>query len=362
MHKRARHSHKILFLKDKSMDFPQSISFTITNHCNLRCRMCGQWSEEGYIHNHIKNPGSLLPLSEWKRIVDEIAPHRPSYILLRGGEPFLFPGIIALIEHIHEKGIFISIDTNGTLVEKYAQDLVRIGNMHLTFSVDGPEEIHDSVRSVKGSFQKIKHAIALLNDLEHSSGSKLSKSICFTISPYSYLGLGEMPNVARSMSIPSMNIVPFYYFPAEVGKRYEAELRMHFNCQAFSWKGFHHEDSGIDFRRFRTEYRNYLANLGEIIDFPYMKLTEEEYDTWFNDPTALVGSQLCNNVETLIDIQPDGEANFCVDFPDYSIGNVKEATIADLWNGTKAAQFRAYRRKNPLAICYRCGSKYMSEI
>ena len=25
----------------------------------------------------------------------------------------------------------------------------------------------------------------------------------------------------------------------------------------------------------------------------------------------------------MIDIQPNGETNFCVDFPDYSIGNVK---------------------------------------
>ena len=32
-------------------------------------------------------------------------------------------------------------------------------------------------------------------------------------------------------------------------------------------------------------------------------------------------------MERLIDIQPDGEANFCVDFPDYSIGNVKQASI-----------------------------------
>jgi MoaA/NifB/PqqE/SkfB family radical SAM enzyme len=343
------------------MDFPQNISFTITNLCNLRCRMCGQWSEEGYIHNRVRNPARLLPLADWKRIVDEIAPHHPSYILLRGGEPFLFPGILSLIEHIHEKGIFISIDTNGTLVEKYARDLVRIGNMHLTFSVDGPEEIHDAVRSVKGSFQKIKHAIARLNELEESSGVKLSKSICFTISPYSYLGLGEMPDVARSMSISMMNIVPYYYFPAEVGKRYDAELHQHFDCEAFSWQGFHHEESGIDFERFREEYRQYLASLGEIIDYPYMKLTEEEYGTWFNDPTTPVRSQRCNNVETLIDIQPDGEANFCVDFPDVSFGNVTQASIEELWNSPRAARFRAYRRKTPLAICYRCGSKYMSE-
>ncbi len=31
------------------MSFPQTVSFTLTNACNLRCRMCGQWSDEEYI-------------------------------------------------------------------------------------------------------------------------------------------------------------------------------------------------------------------------------------------------------------------------------------------------------------------------
>ena len=73
------------------------------------------------------------------------------------------------------------IDTNGTILNKYAADIVRIGNMHITFSVDGPEEIHDKVRNVKGCFKKIKENIALLNDLEKDNEHKISKSICFTI-------------------------------------------------------------------------------------------------------------------------------------------------------------------------------------
>ena len=31
------------------MDFPAFVSFTITNACNLRCTMCGQWSPDGYV-------------------------------------------------------------------------------------------------------------------------------------------------------------------------------------------------------------------------------------------------------------------------------------------------------------------------
>ena len=284
--------------------------------------MCGQWSEEGYIRNKMRDTNSPMKLPDWKRLVDEIAGYKIRFVLIRGGEPFLFHGIIELLDYINDKGIFISIDTNGTVLNKYAEDLVRIGNMHITFSVDGPEEIHDYVRGVKGSFGKTKENITLLNELEKNSSNKISKSICFTISSYSYKGLGEMPDVARNLGITSINIVLYYYFSSACGKIYEEEMVKNFECNAFSWKGFHHEDSGIDFDLFKEEYKKYLAGLGGIENFPYMPFNEDNYKTWFQDSYTPVGSLKCENVKNLIDIQPDGEANFCIDFPDYSMQSV----------------------------------------
>jgi MoaA/NifB/PqqE/SkfB family radical SAM enzyme len=344
------------------MDFPQFISFTVTNACNLRCKMCGQWSEEGYIKNKAKcpDPVTKMKLEDWKRLVDEAANYQIRFILVRGGEPFLFPGLIELLEYINSKGIFISLDTNGTMLEKYAEDLANIGNMHITFSIDGPEEIHDNVRGIKGSFKKTKENIVLMQKLDRDH--RITKSICFTISKFSYKGLGAMPDVARSMNIESVNIVPYYYVPDEVGKQYEKELKDVFDSSAYSWKGFHHDDSGIDFEIFTKELAKYKANLNGIENFPYLPLTLEEYKSWFSDSTTLVGSSECKNVERLIDIQPDGEANFCVDYPDYSFGNARESTIKELWNSPKAEKFREYRRMKPLAVCNRCGGKYISEI
>jgi MoaA/NifB/PqqE/SkfB family radical SAM enzyme len=344
------------------MNFPQIISFTVTNACNLGCKMCGQWSEEGYIKNKTSDVGSQLKLNDWKKLVDEIAEQKIRFVLIRGGEPFLYPGIMELLGYINSKGIFLSIDTNGTAIEKYASDLIRMGNMHITFSVDGPAEIHDDVRGVKGSFAKTKESIELINKLEKETGKKISKSICFTISKYSYKGLGEMPSVAREMGITSINIVPYYYFSKEVGEKYNAELEYNFGSTAFSWNGFHHEDSGIDFDIFKEELGKYINSLGSIENFPYMPLQLDEYKTWFGDPYSIVGSTQCMNVEKLIDIQPNGDANFCIDFPDYCIGNVKDLSLAQIWNGEKAEKFRDYRRTKPLAICYRCGAKYCSEI
>jgi radical SAM protein with 4Fe4S-binding SPASM domain len=246
------------------------------------------------------------------------------------------------------------------MLKTYAAEIVHIGNIHLTVSVDGPQEIHDQVRGVEGCFERIREGLAQLDEIESGSSQKISRSICFTISRYSYHGLGAMPDVARSLGINSVAIVPYYFVPEHVGKEYENELQTHFGCPAFSWRGFHHADSGVEIDSFLEQYRTYLSNLGGIHNYPYMAFSEDDYRIWFGDPTTPVGIGHCPNVERLIDIQPQGKANFCVDFPDYEIGNVMDATIEALWNSERAQRFREYRRKQPLAICHRCGSKYMS--
>jgi radical SAM protein with 4Fe4S-binding SPASM domain len=170
-----------------------------------------------------------------------------------------------------------------------------------------------------------------------------------------------MAGVARNLGMKSINIVPYYYVPNEVGQRYADELKS-LGVEAFSWNGFHHEDSGIDYDEFVRQLRAFLADLGEIENFPFMPMNEERYRIWFADATTPALPTECNNVEKLIDIQPDGEANFCVDFPDYSVGNVLDSTITTLWNSDRAERFREYRRSQPLAVCHRCGAKYIAEL
>ena len=343
------------------MDFPQRASLTLTNACNLKCKMCGQWSNEGYMHGMKENLKQEMTLLEWKSCVVELAEHNITSVLLRGGETFLYPDIIELLEYFKSKGIFTSIDTNGTQLKKFAEDIIRIGNIHLTISIDGPEQIHDNVRGIKGTFKRVKEGIDLLNELETKKDKKISKAINFTISGFSYKGLGVMPDVARNLSINMISIVPYYYFPEHVGKAYEAEMATHLDCKAYSWRGFHHENSGVDFEEFKAEYRKYLTNLGDIHNYLFIDFSEDDYRVWFTDPLTPVEPLQCNAIEKWIDIQPSGDANFCVDFPDYVIGNVRESTIEKIWNSEKAERFRAYRRRRPLPICYRCGAKYMSE-
>ena len=307
-------------------------------------------------------PVPAMTLEDWKRVVDEAAAHGTETILVRGGEPFMMPGIIELLDHIVDRGLFVAIDSNGTCLGGFADDLVRIGRIHVTVSVDGPEEIHDEVRSRRGCYQQIAASLRELAAAEERQGRRISKGITFTISPWSCHGLGAMPDVARSLGVDTLCIVPYFYVPERLGLAYERELREEFGCEAFSWRGFHHEASGVDPGVFLDQLRRYKSGLGELSDYPFLPLSEDEYRVWFEDPRKPVARDDCPNVERLIDIQPTGEANFCVDFPDYSLGNVREFTLRELWNGERAQRFRERRRRRPFSTCHRCGAKYCGVI
>jgi len=199
-----------------------------------------------------------------------------------------------------------------------------------------------------------------LREAAQKANTEISRSICFVISPDSLPGLGDMPDVTRDLGIDTIAVVPYFYVCEKAGREYERVLKEKLGCPAFSWQGFHHEESGVNFDEFRVQYRKCLENLGGINSNPYMPLSEDEYRTWFENPTAQVGAAVCNNVERLIDIQPNGDANFCVDAPDYCFGNVRESTITEVWNSARAERFREYRRAQPLPVCARCVAKHMS--
>jgi MoaA/NifB/PqqE/SkfB family radical SAM enzyme len=101
------------------------VYFKLTAACNLRCVMCGQYGDKGIMKDcAAEETKKTLPLETWKKFIDEIAPQKPvTYIW--GGEPFLYKDLLPLVKYMVDKGLFVSVNTNGTLMEKHAEDIVR---------------------------------------------------------------------------------------------------------------------------------------------------------------------------------------------------------------------------------------------
>ena len=341
--------------------FPTWLSLTITNTCNLRCKMCGQWGVEGYMKGEDWDEVEL-PVEVWLKMIDEIPADQFPIILVRGGEPFRYPGIIELLTALRKRNLYVTIDTNGTLLEKFADDIVQAGVNNLTISLDGPEEIHDQVRGVKGTFKKIRNGVEAIYKAREEQNSEITVGLNCTISDHNYMGLGDMPAAARTLNVPSMSTVPYYYFDGAVGAAYEIFMTERLDSPADSWKGFYRETSGVDTGELVKQMRKMHEQLGEISISKYMDLTENEYVTWFSDCTTEVGDFRCLMPWKLLDIQPNGDVNFCIDFPDYLIGNINDQSLEEIWHCDRANWFRQVLQDELLPICARCGAKYMSNI
>lgn len=91
------------------MEKKYKINLHILEACNFRCLHC--FSKFG--------TKKLLPVTDWMKIVDNcIAGADVHEFNIAGGEPMLYPGLIELVKYIRNKGVKISLITNGSLMDE----------------------------------------------------------------------------------------------------------------------------------------------------------------------------------------------------------------------------------------------------
>lgn len=137
---------------------PYKLNFAITSACNSRCKTCNVGVNFQKDPTITKND---LSLSEIETILKQM-PKSFSWISFSGGEPFLrkdLPEICRFALKYLPNLALISIPSNGLLTEEITRQTERIiklnpPNLFLNFSLDGPEEVHDQIRGLKGAFRK----------------------------------------------------------------------------------------------------------------------------------------------------------------------------------------------------------------
>lgn len=148
---------------------PNQVGFLIlyvTNRCNFRCKFCF-YSEE--IEKGIKS--DELTVSELDQISKSIGPLLQ--LSLTGGEPFLRKELADITTLFLDKtnAKYITIPTNASMPERmlrYLQDILPRypdNYFRVTFSIEGIESEHDDIRSMPGSFEKIKKSYRLISPL-----------------------------------------------------------------------------------------------------------------------------------------------------------------------------------------------------
>lgn len=117
------------FIKDNYQRPIISLRITITNRCNVNCLYC---HHDGMVSS--KNEMTPDELYRICKIAKDIGVQK---IRISGGEPLIRKDIVEIIEKISSLDFKdISITTNGTYLEKYAQGLKDAGLNRVNVSLD----------------------------------------------------------------------------------------------------------------------------------------------------------------------------------------------------------------------------------
>lgn len=151
------------------VEYRRSIHWSITGHCNYRCKHCFMDAPEA----RFPQPS----LDELKNYVEQMVECGIQTVDITGGEPLVRSDFLEIVDCVLEHGIKISaIYSNGRLVsEELMQELDRRNVCcAFQFSYDGTEGWHDWLRNVDGAETDVLRAFSLCRKYHHP----MSVSMC----------------------------------------------------------------------------------------------------------------------------------------------------------------------------------------
>ncbi|MBI3296593.1 MAG: radical SAM protein [Elusimicrobia bacterium] len=127
---------------------PLAVTISATHRCNLVCSHCQ--SENSDTKEDISTERFL-------KLIEEIAEAGATRVGFTGGEPLMRKDMGRILERCRQRGLIVSVVSNGWLVKRNIDWLRGINLLFL--SLDGGREVHDKIRG-PGNFEKFVEAVS----------------------------------------------------------------------------------------------------------------------------------------------------------------------------------------------------------
>lgn len=305
----------------------------VHEHCNCRCLMCDIWQ---------RTDGRELDVEKFSRHRESLRKLGVRHVVLTGGEPLLHRNFSGLCLILKQCNVRITLLTTGLLLARHAA-IVAEAVDEVIVSLDGPEEVHDQVRRIKGAFRLLGdgvRAMKAINEVIPMRGR------C-TVQKANHVVLRKTVSAAKALSLDSISFLAAdltstafnreLVWPGErqetiALKREEAtdlnnEMEALICEHAQDIRSHYIVESEVKLRRIVRRFREHLGDLRPI-------------------------APACNAPWVSAVLEVDGSVRPC--FFHRSIGNVNSANLEQVINGTDARQFRAWLNTNENPTCQRC--------
>ena len=192
---------------------PFKLTLIVTYSCDTRCRMCNIW----------KRPkDGTMTLDE----VREFVARNPwfSWINLSGGEIWTRPDMEEVVEALVSGSpslYLLDFPTTGQQTERIVRGVERalasgVPRLLVTVSLDGPREVHESIRRREGAFD---NAIATFRRLRALRSRRFGVFLGMTLSQWNDGALLETIEAVRR-EIPDVRTDEFHVNVAQVSDHY----------------------------------------------------------------------------------------------------------------------------------------------
>jgi MoaA/NifB/PqqE/SkfB family radical SAM enzyme len=342
---------RFVALKDGRADrLPAGVVYEATMRCTLHCEFCyvgdllnveGEWREE-------------LPLDTLSRAFPV---QEGLQVSLTGGEIFMRKDILGVMEVFRDKGYVCGyLTTNGTIIgperAEALADLASRGFLkHISVSIDGPGEMHDRARGVKGTFERTAAGLRNLQDAARRKHAPLRVSINTTVAHETLDALHEMVDVSEELGVDAIGLNHLMFStPEEV----DETVRLTGASGREAISTFVTSDPGLDAARVQAQVERLGARCRERgLRFDMRpKVKPSIVRSYYTPGAPLQGRCLYPFLYARVSFS--GKMYFCP-FIRVEVGDLTTQTLEEVWNSPKYVALRKTLVDEQLfPVCRRC--------
>lgn len=197
-------AEKILQAKADKLFIPLGGAMELLPLCNMDCKMCYVKKTKA----QMEAEGRMLSCDEWLRIADEGVKQGMLFLLLTGGEPLIYPEFKRLYAELKRKGLVLSVNTNGTLLDEgWADFFAEQGCQRVSITLYGKDDAtYAALCGNPRGFTQVMNACRLLKE------RNVPLRLTCSVTPNNVDQLDDLHAIARELDVPM--IVSSYMFPA----------------------------------------------------------------------------------------------------------------------------------------------------
>lgn len=217
---------------------PISGCFELLPLCNMNCDMCYvRLSREA-----MEKQGRLRTVEEWLMLANEMKKAGTLFILLTGGEPFLYPEFKRLYTELIQMGMIVTINTNGTLIdEEWAEFLGKYRPRRVNITLYGPnDKVYADLCHYPGGFHKVMQGV------ERLKAQKVDVKLNGSLVKSNKESWKDLVKIAEDLEVPIEIVTYIYPATRERNLPYDMQARLEPEEAAKLWLEIYEAQCGSE--------------------------------------------------------------------------------------------------------------------